>query len=115
MTKKELEAIAKSLIAAAPAAIAAQIPGWDAMAAAVTPAPDPNAKRDPKPLKVEVETVSPPAGATWTAFKSLHVHNGSNGRYYRGKKLDARYLGAIFTAAGFKPEQTAALIARLGL
>lgn len=116
MTKREMENIIKGLVDKAPAAVAAQIPGWDALAASVAPPPpDPKKNREPRPLTVTVETVEPKAGDTWAAFKVLHVSNGANGRYYRGKKLDARNLAAVLTFLGFKPEQVSALIQRAGL
>lgn len=57
----------------------------------------------PKPLKMEI--ITQPAGVrgdgtAYAAFKVLHIHNGANGKFYRGVRLDARYLAAIRSFTG---------------
>ena len=85
--------------ASAPATVPAPWIGEAKAARAAKPAPvakDTSERKAPRPLLTETLIVQPKLGGRdFEPFKVVHIHNGASGRFYRGVKLDARYLTAV--------------------
>ena len=85
--------------ASAPATVPAPWIGEAKAARAAKPATaakDTLERKAPRPLLTEVLIVQPKLGGRdFAPFRVVHIHNGASGRFYRGVKLDARYMATV--------------------